>query len=325
MKHFILWTLSLMLIFPLLVLAGKTLRGEDHPAPSGRSVAVTFDDLPLNTLSRDNVAWQEMTTRLLGHIRAYQIPAIGFVNEGKLYPDDRLDSVRVHLLRQWLEAGLELGNHTYSHPDLHHTPLAEFLADLRRGEVVTRPLMREFGRELRYFRHPFLHTGRDLETKTGLEAYLQENGYTVAPVTIDNSEWIYARAYELSLQAKDSDQCERLTVSYIAYMDSKFAYFEDQARALFGREIPQVLLLHANRLNADYFGELAEMIRRRGYRFISLEEVLKDAAYGSEDHFTGSGGITWLHRWAITAGKSGEFFAGEPEAPAFVREAAGMR
>ena len=44
---------------------------------------------------------------------------------------------------------------------------------------------------------------------------------------------------------------------------------------MFGREIPQVLLLHANALNAERFGAVADALVRRGYRFISLDEALQ--------------------------------------------------
>jgi hypothetical protein len=54
------------------------------------------------------------------------------------------------------------------------------------------------------------------------------------------------------------------------------------------------------------------MYLRRGYAFISLQEALEDPAYASPDTYTGPAGITWLHRWALTQGKRGAFFAGEP-------------
>lgn len=85
-----------------------------------------------------------------------------------------------------------------------------------------------------------------------------------------------------------------------------------------------MLLLHANALNADHFDGLASMMRRRGYRFVSLERALEDPAYGSEDRYAGKGGITWLHRWALTRGVEPEFFDGEPRTPPFVLDEAGV-
>jgi hypothetical protein len=91
---------------------------------------------------------------------------------------------------------------------------------------------------------------------------------------------------------------------------------------LFGRDIRQILLVHANALNADRFGELAAMIESRGYRFVSLDRALEDEAYGSADTFTGTSGITWIHRWALTRKVAKAFYAGEPAVPPFVAEAA---
>lgn len=298
-----------------------SLGGANQAAPSPpRLVAVTIDDLPVTTrIYRDDVATLErITDRLLEQIEAQGIPAIGFVNEGKLFVDGELDTVRVSLLRKWIRAGLELGNHTFSHPSLHKTQVEEFRQDVIRGEPVTRGLLEEAGRPLRFFRHPYLHTGRDAETRDATHEFLLGRGYTIAPVTIDNSEWVFAFAYEKALEAKDLELARRIGSAYVNYIDDCFEYYEQQSRALLGYELPQILLLHANALNADYFGKLGGRIVERGYRFIPLEQALLDPAYALEDSFFGPAGITWLHRWALTQGKEGAFFAGEPTVPDFV-------
>ena len=199
-----------------------------------------------------------------------------------------------------------------------------FKEDVIRGEEVSSRLLTAKGWRLRYFRHPFLHAGSNIETKRKFEEFLAERGYRIAPVTIDNSEWIFARAYEKALVRGDKQMAERVAEAYIPYMEKKFAYFEQQSMALFGYEMKQVLLLHANALNADYFDKLARMIKKRGYEFISLDEALTDKAYTSPDAYAGPGGITWIHRWAITAGKDDDFFRGEPRTPAFVMKEAGI-
>ena len=56
----------------------------------------------------------------------------------------------------------------------------------------------------------------------------------------------------------------------------------------------------------------------RGYRFVSLQHALQDPAYTRRDEYVGPAGITWLHRWALTEGKKGAFFAGEPVVPEWV-------
>lgn len=288
-----------------------------------RAVAVTIDDLPLVAYG-DLRRHQEITRRLLASIKAYDVPAVGFVNEGKLEQGGVRRPEYVALLRAWVDAGLELGNHTFSHHDLHATPLEQFQQDVIRGEEVTAALLKERGKRLRYFRHPFLHTGADLDTKRRFEEFLASRGYTVAPVTVDNSEWIFARAYDNAWRRGDRRQMRRIGRDYVAYMEQKFDYFERQSRMLVGYEMKQTLLIHSNALNADYFDELAAMMRRRGYRFVTLEEALTDPAYRSADTYAGPGGITWIHRWAITAGRGNDFFRGEPRTPAYVLKEAGV-
>jgi peptidoglycan/xylan/chitin deacetylase (PgdA/CDA1 family) len=290
----------------------------------GREIAVTFDDLPAVSTQRDIGTWKEITTKLLKTISSNRIPAIGFVNENKLISDGQRDEARTALLRMWINAGLELGNHTYSHHSLNNTPLDEFESDTIRGEETVSRLLTEKGKKLRYFRHPFLHTGRSIETKKAFESFLTGRGYTIAPVTIDNSDWIFARAYDNARDANDDRAMKQVADAYVPYMERKIDYWESQSVALFGREVKQILLVHANSINADHFGNLVRMLRKRGYRFITLDEALKDSAYASADTFTGAAGISWIHRWAITRGVAKGFFKGEPVTPEFVMKLAGV-
>lgn len=83
-----------------------------------------------------------------------------------------------------------------------------------------------------------------------------------------------------------------------------------------GRQIPQILLIHANQLNADQMPELLAMFRAQGYSFITLTEALEDPAYALPDDFTGPGGFTWIHRWAKA--KHLKFTTYEDEPPQWV-------
>jgi peptidoglycan/xylan/chitin deacetylase (PgdA/CDA1 family) len=295
------------------------------PGRPTREMAVTFDDLPgVVAPGEGTPELDAITGKLVRAIVANGIPAIGFVNEGKLAPRGTLEPDRVALLSRWLAAGLELGNHTYSHLDLHKTNLDQFEEDVVRGEETTAALLSSSHRRLRYFRHPFLHTGRSLDTRRALEEFLKHRGYRVAPVTLDNSEWVFARAYALAKQRGDPRAAARVASAYVPYMEAKIDYFERQSVRLFSREIRQILLVHANALNADHFSDLVQRLRARGYAFISLDRVLEDPAYASNDTFTGPGGITWLHRWALTAHGPVGILPGEPPTPPFILKAAGV-
>ncbi|MGE5431363.1 MAG: polysaccharide deacetylase family protein [Syntrophomonadaceae bacterium] len=289
-----------------------------------REVAVTFDDLPAASTRHDIKSQKELTENLLSIIKDNNIPATGFVIESHLYDENGYNSEKAALLQRWLDNGLELGNHTYSHPSLNRIPLQKYEEDLIKGEATVGKLLADRNMKLRYFRHPFLQTGRSLAVRDSFNNFLSERGYTVAPVTIDNSDWIFARAYDNARDRQDKEMMKKIAEAYIPYMESKFEYFEGQSRKLFGREIKQVLLVHANTINSEHFGEIARMLKSRGYRFITLQDAISDSAYKSPDTFTGAGGISWLHRWAYTKGYRREFFAGEPVTPEFVMKEAGV-
>jgi peptidoglycan/xylan/chitin deacetylase (PgdA/CDA1 family) len=318
-------TPRLVVILCFCLMTGSEALAADE-AGLDRQMVITFDDLPAqraHALPEERVL--AINEGLVALLSDQAIPAVGFVNEEKLFSSGAPDPARVRLLELWLEAGLELGNHTFSHPDLHRVALEEFKQDLIRGEQVTSDLLAARGAALRYFRHPFLHTGLDLDTKTALEDFLAQRGYRVAPVTIDNSEWIFARAYDEALDQNDEPLQARLGREYLEYMMRMVEFYEGQSQGLFDREIPQVLLLHANALNADHLDKLVEALRLRGYRFVELDEALQDPAYSSEDTYTGPGGITWLHRWALTREVDPSLFRGEPTTAAWVQEVAGIQ
>ncbi|PAP78675.1 hypothetical protein BSZ37_06630 [Rubrivirga marina] len=280
-------------------------------------MALTVDDLPVGR--GHPLAWQQRVTRdLVRQITEAGVPATGFVNEGKLDVEGERDD-RTALLQAWVDAGLDLGNHTYGHPSLFDTPLDAFQDHVRRGDAVTNRLLAARGDSARYFRHPYLNVGPDRETKDAFEAWLADEGYTIAPVTHDNAEYVYALAYDHALDAGDSALQNRIADAYVAYMESTAAYFEGLADDLFGREMAHVLLVHANALNADHLDRLVGMFRGRGYRFVSLDEALEDPAYASEDTYTGRAGMSWLQRWAITRGVR---FESEPHPDPWVEDVA---
>jgi peptidoglycan/xylan/chitin deacetylase (PgdA/CDA1 family) len=287
-----------------------------------RAVAITFDDLPDINAGFESVSEQEaITARLLAALRRSSVPAIGFVNEDKLADEnEQPDPRRVALIERWLDGGFEIGNHTFSHQDLNEVGVDGFEVDVVRGETVIRPMVEKRGMKLRWFRHPYLDTGKALGDRDRVRSFLTDHGYRVAPVTIDNSEWIYELAY---LKAH-SFQRPLIRHSYIRYMRDRFEYAESRSRLVFGQEIPQVLLLHAGALNADAFDRLSEMMRGRGYHFVSLDDATAGPAYTSDDGWIGSG-VSWLERWGVARGVPEMRFENDPKVPLWIQRIAGAK
>lgn len=283
----------------LLVFTSSTHAQEPGPQ---RAIAITVDDLPAgaaNFMSSQDIL--AMTAKLVATLHDQNVPAVGFVNEQKLYKPGEVDD-RIKALNLWLDNGLELGNHTFAHTSLNRVTLQAWEEEVVRGETVTRILMTQHKMPLRYLRHPYLDTGRDLQTRRDAEAFLSSRGYQIAPVTMDAWDWMYATVYDDARKRGDNALLQQLLNSYLDHTTAVFDCYEKLSKDLFGYEPKQILLMHANWLEADHIRDVVELLRKRGYKFISLEEALGDGAYSSPDLYVGEG-TGWIDHWLITRGK----------------------
>ena len=283
------------------------------PAQPVHQASLTFDDFPGGEALACQVA---ICSRIRNALKARGIPAVAFVNEGTIYVKGEVDS-RIGILRDWLEAGLELGNHTFSHVGIDNVSLSQYEEDVIRGETVTRMLMGEKGRRLRYFRHTQLRTGPTTEYREGLDAFLRKRGYTVAPVTVDTQDYMFASVYADAIHRGDTALQGRVRDAYRAYVQENFSFHERLGVEVLGREVRHVVLLHVNHLNADLIDELLTMLEERHYSFVSLEEALLDPAYARPE-LTTRKGWSWIQRWILAEGGEAR---PEPREPAWVTEA----
>jgi peptidoglycan/xylan/chitin deacetylase (PgdA/CDA1 family) len=286
-----------------------------------KQVCFSFDDLPVVSYGiTDPDYQQQLMDRLVASLNNHNIPAIGFVNEMKLFhKDGTIIPFQVEILKTWVNSGLELGNHTYSHPDYNKVSFAEYTNNIIKGEAVSKQILTEKGESLRYFRHPFLHAGNTKEKADSLNSFLKERGYTVAPVTIDNEDYLFAVIYKRATVKNDTLLMRRIRTDFVNYMEAKLKYYEKQSEALFGRNIPQILLLHASLLNADCVDLLANMFKRNKYEFVTMDEAFQDNAYQTPVTVYGVWGISWIDRWALSQGKKGDFFKDEPVTPGYIK------
>jgi peptidoglycan-N-acetylglucosamine deacetylase len=292
-----------VLCIAVAVLLGTPSARSQQTEPT-REICITIDDLPAaSAQSMTGAEIVDMTTKLLATLTAQKIPAVGFVNESKLYIDLNDVQPRIKALSLWTEGGFELGNHTYSHMSLNNNTLGAWEEEVVRGETVTRLLDSQHKTKLRYFRHPFLDTGRDLETRRQAEMFLAQRGYRIAPVTMDAWDWMFAGPYAYARKNNDAALQQRVVTEYLSYTTTVFDFYEKLSRDLFGYEPRQILLLHGNWLEADHIGELFDLLRKRGYKFVTLERALDDQAYGLPNTYVGEQGQGWIDQWAITMGK----------------------
>ena len=304
----------------IVAVALSTIAVAQRPSTRVRTMAVTIDDLPWNHQG-DAAGFLDAARRgtdaMLAALRAHRVPTVSVVNEDKLLaPGSAEHGARVALLKQWVEAGHVLGNHGYSHRDANALTADAYLADIAKGDAITRALMRERQPYPLFFRHPFTHTGDTLEKRDAITRGLTARGYTVMPHTIENADWLFNVGYVKA----DAAGRARLLEAYLAHTAAATAFAEAKASELFGREdLPQTLLIHALALNADALDRLLTMLEGRGYRFITLDTALRDKAYGTPDAYVGKTGPSWLFRWSRSLAPTSDFRA-DPDVPAWVAD-----
>lgn len=148
-----------------------------------RSVALTFDDLPIAGEGNGATAPEaaRVNHAILAALARHHAPAVAFVIEQRV---ERIGVAPGHaILREWLEHGNELGNHTYPHPDLNALTVEQFRGEVIRGKASIGPLLAERGQRPRYLRFPYNHCGDTREKRDAVAAFLAERGHTLAVCT----------------------------------------------------------------------------------------------------------------------------------------------
>ncbi len=271
-------------------------------AAQQRTVSITVDDLPYVShtgtvlTTADLKRAREVNRKLLSAFKEHRVPVTGFVNQGRVHGLGT--NTGAQILRQWLAEDLDLGNHTYSHPDINGLSVAQIEDEILRGETTIAPLMKEAGKRLEFFRFPMNHTG-DINAKhDAIAEFLAEHGYKVAACTIENSDYLFNDAYVRVLAQKDKKAAKKLRLEYLAYTSSEIDYFGSLNKRVLGYEPPQVMLLHDNRLNADVIESVLALFEKKGYKFVSLRAAESDAAYSIPDTYITQYGPMWGYRWA---------------------------
>ena len=233
-----------------------------------REIAITIDDLPLVASKMNTPGNQQRATERFSKIveafKKYQVPATGFIIAGAIGKNQWA------FLEQFQQAGLMLGNHTYSHYNLNQMSAEKYIADIERADKILAPILST----PKYFRYPYLAEGNN-KTKQKVYDYLNEHHYVIAPVTIDSKDFNFNESvYKVPYHSREA-YIQKMKPRYLAYIWKQTLLAERNAK---GKNSKQILLIHANILNSYLLGDILEMYKKNGYKFISLTEALKSPA-----------------------------------------------
>ncbi len=284
-----------------------------------RQVVVTIDDLPAVsghlTLEEATV----ITHRIAETLNKHHVPASGFVTGKHVFVQGETDA-RMDLLRKWRDAGVSLENHGFSHLAFHRTGINDYLDDIVRGALFPGRIREEVKQEVAFYRSPFNSCGETDDKWNALQGFLSARGWRLAPFTVENSDYIFDALYRDAAKKVDGTLQEKIGSAYLQQLRDACSFAERLSLDTFKDEIPQILLIHANRINVDYLDRMLLILEKRGYRFVSLEEAMQHPAYQTKNLYRKKWGVSWLHRWRYSLGLEPRLRE-EPDPPKWVLDA----
>ncbi|KIT16560.1 polysaccharide deacetylase family protein [Jannaschia aquimarina] len=250
-------------------------------------IAITLDDLPYVMPSRTSPSEGLAQVRAVNEaLAAHGVEATGFAVGGQIGWRSR------RAVAAFAEAGHTVGNHSWSHPDYGTLTPEQFCDETQRTDEA---LSRWIG-ESRLYRFPFLREGETAVAKAAADEVLAELGYVNVPVTIDTDDWRYNADYIDALDRGDEATTAEIAEAYLAHMRERTLHFEALAEEAIGREVPHILLLHMNRINADHLGALLDWYAAEGWTFVTVEEAMRDPFYAMPDLYAGPRGLSQIER-----------------------------
>lgn len=242
-----------------------------------QQIAFTWDDLPAHSALPQGETRVEIGRKLVAAMQAEHMPPVyGFVNGVQL---DREPS-SAPMLADWRNAGLLLGNHTWSHMNLSTSSLADWEADLLKNEPVLQ--QSAAGTDWHWLRYPFLAEGDTPEKRAEARKFLAAHGYRIAAVTMSFGDYMWNEPYAHCVAKNDSAAIAQLDSSYLNAAAADADFRRAMAKALFGHDAPYVLLMHIGAFDARMLPQLLRLYRDKGFTFITLEEAEKDPFYASD-------------------------------------------
>lgn len=261
-------------VLAALLLVAAVRAGAEEPR---RPLLVSVDDLPIGgRMLGDPQDRSRTTDALLAALGNHSVRAVGLVTWGNVHT-----AGDEGLLGRWLDAGHELGNHSFQHRSYSALQSAEYIADMEEARQRIAAFLAPRGKALRFFRFPFLREGDTPEKLQAMRDWLAKTGQRNLPVTIDNQDWSYEEPWVNAVRAGDLKAQEEVRQDYLASLRVAVRHHEATSDRLFGRRVPQILLLHANAVGAANWDALFSWLEATGHRFATADEVLlADPAFG---------------------------------------------
>jgi peptidoglycan/xylan/chitin deacetylase (PgdA/CDA1 family) len=280
------------------------LRARDKEEPSaGRSslqgleVAFTLDDMVRSEGATSDVETDDLCERensrenfdkLLAALKQNAMPpTVDFAVGQGMDPKFAAD---------WVAAGNLLGSMTFSRKKPNKTGSDEFIADLARNDQVLSPFWKSDSKTVKYFRYPKLKLSLESSDRAKIDRYLADNGYVLAPATIDAHDEKFSWVYCAALERSDSTCINLIKAYFQSLLLDTTAKARESARQIAGREVKHILVFKANQFTCDHLGEILGWYKGLGVKFIPLAEAMADPFYKMVDEEGRPAGIKVIRK-----------------------------
>ncbi|WP_162242990.1 GDSL-type esterase/lipase family protein [Sphingomonas sp. Leaf412] len=260
-------------------------------APPAPSLAMTFDDIPVHGDLPAGDTRAGIVRRIVAALKAGGVPAHGFLNAG--VGAGEADAAAA--TAAWRASGLPIGNHGYRHRRLDDAGADGFRDELVRNEGAV-------GAGAKWFRYPYLSEGATPALRDAARGVLAQRGYRIAAVTASFADYDYNGPYARCLAKRDTDSIAALERHWLAAVRADATTQRARAHALFGREVPLVLLMHVGAFDARMMPRTIALYRDMGFRFVSLEQAQADPVYAAANDPAMPGPSPSFDRLAAEAG-----------------------
>ena len=247
------------------------------PSAKSQQIAFTWDDLPAHSALPQGETRVEIGHKLIAAMKdAHMPPVYGFVNGVQL----EREPASAPMLKDWRDAGLPLGNHTWSHMNLNTSSLADWEADLEKNE----PILQHYSNDSdwHWLRFPFLAEGDTPEKRADARKYLAAHGYKIASVTMSFGDYMWNEPYARCVAKNETASIAQLESSYLQAAADDADFRRAMSKALYGHDIPYVLLMHVGAFDARMLPRLLKVYQDKGFTFVTLQDAENDPFYASD-------------------------------------------
>ena len=242
-----------------------------------QEIAFTFDDLPAHSVLPPGESRMDVANSLIQTWQTEKMPPVfGFVNGIRI----EQEPLSAGVLTAWRAAGYPLGNHTWSHINLNQNSAADFETDLLKNESLLQAQMD--GNDWRWLRFPYLAEGDTPQKVADIRAFLGAHGYKIAGVTMSFADYLWNEPYARCSAKGDTAAITRLEDSYLQAAKESIPFYRGMSQALYGRDIPYVLLMHIGAFDARMLPRLIALYRAEGFKFVTLQQAESDPFYRND-------------------------------------------